>query len=398
MTEFLPSRFFDMEPTTVDTLREKFRLHMDMLKTQDVRQHTLYKKWKEVQGYQKWINKSEITKAKIWTPTDITNVDQTVEEIEALQPHIEYLDPTNEQLMNAWLMLRVFVSSMRFDQNPGRVLKFLITDKVTGKYLGLSSISSDVISMTARDDWIGWSREERINNGKLKNSAIGTCIVPMQPLGYNMLGGKLIASMLTTQSVRDAWWTVTRNDLVGLTTTSLYGASSMYNGIPYWKTLGETKGKIYLKPDDEIYKEWHHWIKKNHPEEYKKATFKEGIVGPVTGVKQKIIDMIFKQCGDSIKASNYTHGFNRGVFYSEFYTNTRPFLRGDIERHELVFKDRINKDIDGVVEWWKKKAIRRYVKLHTEERLKPEKLFYNHLIGVIDFEEAKELCLGDIGR
>jgi len=398
MTNFLPSQFFDIEPTTVDTLREKFRKHMDMLKKQTVYEHTLYKKWKEVQEYSKMINKSEMVKANIWIPTDIYDLDRTIEEIEALQPTINYLDTSNEQLMNAWLMLRVFVSSMRFDQNPGRMLKFLITDKVTGKYLGLSSISSDVISMAARDKWIGWSREVRINQGKLKNSAIGTCIVPMQPLGYNMLGGKLIASILTTKNVREAWQSVTDNPLVGLTTTSLYGAESMYNGIPYWKTLGETQGKIFLKPDDEIYKEWHHWIKVNHKEEYQKATVKEDIVGPVTGVKQKIIDMIFKYSGDSIKSANYTHGFARGVFYAPLYDKTLEYLRGEVRFKELTLTDRVAKDVDGVVEWWKKKAIKRYKKLHKENRLKPEVLYYNHLIGVIDFEEAKQRCLGEIGR
>ena len=28
--------------------------------------------------------------------------------------------------------------------------------------------------------------------------------------------------------------------LIGLTTTALYGIHSMYNGIPLWKTLGES--------------------------------------------------------------------------------------------------------------------------------------------------------------
>ena len=35
----------------------------------------------------------------------------------------------------------------------------------------------------------------------------------------------------------------------------------MYNGIPQWKTLGETKGKISLKPDDKFYDVWHQWLK-----------------------------------------------------------------------------------------------------------------------------------------
>jgi len=394
--EFLPSQFFDLEPTTVDTLREKLRTNMELLKSQDVYEHTLYKKWVEVQEFRRFINRSEVVKAKIWTPTDFQDLLGTVKEIEALQPVIRYINPEEERsLMDHWFMLRVFVSSMKFDQNPGRVLKFLVTDDVTGQYLGLASISSDVIAMTARDKWIGWTTENKLDSGRLKCSAIGTCIVPTQPAGYNILGGKLIAALLTTRDVRDAWENVTGHPLVGLTTTSLYGKQSMYNGIPYWKTLGETKGKIYIKPDDKVYKVWHHWLKKNHPEEYKKATEKEGIVGPVTGIKQKILDMIFKYA--SLKASRYTHGFNRGVFYAPLYTNTREFLRCEIERGELVLTPRIVKGKDEVIDWWRKKAIRRYTRLRTEGRTKPEILYYNDMMS-LEWDEAKEIYLGDVGR
>ena len=84
MNEFLPSRFFDIEPTTVDTLREQLRDNMEMLKKQDVYEHTLYKKWKEVQDFQRFRNRSEVVKAKIWTPTDLQDLLGTVKEIEAL--------------------------------------------------------------------------------------------------------------------------------------------------------------------------------------------------------------------------------------------------------------------------------------------------------------------------
>ena len=68
----------------------------------------------------------------------------------------------------------------------------------------------------------------------------------------------------------------------------------MYNSIPLWKTLGSSSGKIALKPDDETYDVWHQWLKENQSEEYlKQTTQKEGVAGPPTGVKQKVINMIF---------------------------------------------------------------------------------------------------------
>ena len=71
--------------------------------------------------------------------------------------------------------------------------------------------------------------------------------------------------MLTTKVVSDAWEKTYGNKLAGLTTTSLYGSASMYNSIPFWKKLGKSKGSISIKPDDDLYKEWHQYIKEEMP-------------------------------------------------------------------------------------------------------------------------------------
>ena len=52
-------------------------------------------------------------------------------------------------------------------------------------------------------------------------------------------------------------------NIIAVGTTSLYGIHSQYNGIPLFKTLGESAGKISLKPDDKFYDPWHQWIKEN---------------------------------------------------------------------------------------------------------------------------------------
>ena len=59
--------------------------------------------------------------------------------------------------------------------------------------------------------------------------------------------------MVNSKVVRDEWEKTYGQKLVGFSTTSLYGIHSMYNGIPHWRGLGESAGKIGLKPDDEFY-------------------------------------------------------------------------------------------------------------------------------------------------
>jgi hypothetical protein len=388
------AEFFEVEETSFDTAKQMFIDNMDMLKSMPVQEQTLYRKWKEVKGYYaSKVDSSRVVKAKIWTPSDIMNKEQTVRELEALQPRIRHVSSPQDEM--DWLMLRVFSHTMEFDQNPGRFLKFLVYDEVSNKYLGAVSLGSDVITITVRDNWIGWTKEDRIG-GKLNNSAIGTCIMATQPFGYNFLGGKLVASLLTTKAVSDTWERLYNNKLAGLTTTSLYGGHSMYQRIPFWKEMGKSKGAISIKPDDEIYQYWHEYVKQHMPDEYHKKTFKENTTsGPVTGIKQQIISMIYKVTNTN--ASKYKHGFERGVYYAPLYENTQEFLQGKITEDQLIPLKKLDKDIDAVLDWWKPKAIQRYLSLHEQGRIKPEILYYNNLIDMT-WEEAKEHYLGDVGR
>ncbi len=365
-----------------------------------VQEQTLYKKWQEFNAdvysmTQKATQFSKIEKS-IWTPTDINNKEQTIKEIEALEPYLEMTEQGNAKHNEEWTLVRRLIHTMEFTANPGRNLKFYLKDKVTGKILGIVCMGSDVTSLGARDNYIGWTKENKFKDGKLKYTSIGTTICCAQPLGFNFLGGKLVACFVTSSVVRDAWKETYGQTLVGTSTTSLYGIHSMYNSIPLWKTLGESKGRIALKPDDATYDVWHQWLKENQKDEYlRQTTQKEGVAGPPTGVKQKTINMIFKAVG--VKGSDYQHGFKRGIFYADIYENGREFLRGEIEEKDLKMKQKYSDDSDYIINWWKPKAIKRYTKLHSEGRLKPEKLFYGDIVGKT-WEETKEMYLSEVGR
>ena len=105
--------------------------------------------------------------------------------------------------------------------------------------------------------------------------------------------------------------------------------------------------------------------------------------------------MIFKAVG--IKASEYQHGFKRGIYFADIYENGKEFLRGEIEEEDLKMKKKYVEDSDYIMKWWKPKAIKRYSKLFDEGRLKPEKLFYGDIVGT-EWEETKKKYLGEVGR
>ena len=105
--------------------------------------------------------------------------------------------------------------------------------------------------------------------------------------------------------------------------------------------------------------------------------------------------MIFKAVG--VKPSTYMHGFKRGIYYADMYENGKEFLRGEIKEQDLIMKQKYVEDSDYIMRWWKKKAIKRYAKLHADNRLKPEKLFYGDIVGKT-WEETKEMYLSEVGR
>jgi len=392
--------FFDEPKFDFEKERKAFVDNLNLLKTMPVQEQTLYKKWLEfnadVYSMTQKASKFKRINSSIWMPSDINNKEQTIKEIEALEPYVEMLEQGNAKDNETWTLVRRLIHTMEFTANPGRNIKFFIKDKATNKLLGVVCLGSDVTSLGARDSFIGWTKDNKFVDGKLKHTSIGTTICCAQPLGYNFLGGKLVAALVTTSVVRDAWKKLYGQTLVGLSTTSLYGIHSMYNSIPLWKTLGSSKGRIALKPDDAIYETWHEWLKENQSEEYlRQTTQKEGVAGPPTGVKQKTINMIFKAVG--VKGSDYMHGFKRGIFFADIYENGKEFLRGEIEEKDLKMKKKYNDDSDYVMKWWKPKAIRRYSKLFDENRLKPEKLFYGDLVGMT-WEETKKQYLGEVGR
>ena len=390
-----------------DTEKKKLIDNLNQLHSMSVEEQTLYKKWVELQEDSIVRDKSSMAELYDvqWKPTDINNKELTIKEIEELEPYVEIVEDPKEA--TKWTYLRKMIHTMSWVANPGRNVKISIKDKKSGKLLGLSSLASDVTSIKVRDDYIGWTKEDKFKKGKLNHTTIASTIVCTQPLGYNFLGGKLIAMMITSSEVRDYWKTKYGQTLIGVGTTSLYGIHSQYNGIPHYKTLGESAGKISIKPDDEFYEPWHQWLKENRSEWYKNAITNErirngenmglgkGASGPVSGIKQKILGQIFKECG--IKASDYHHGFKRGVYLAMMYENGNEFLRSEIDESELVMKKKFEEGVEYITKWWKRQAIKRYTKLHEQNRLKPEHLFYIDGIGV-SWDEFKQQRLGEVGR
>jgi hypothetical protein len=337
--------------------RDELVSHLDSLKRLDEREIVQYRKYRELQSLnpnQKLVDELE---QQLWSPTDVNDKEQTIKEIENIKPVIEVSNGDEFDI------LRVKIHSMEWVRSPGRLIQLLVRNEDDNKLLGILTIASDMLSVENRDSYIGWGERERLRG--LKHLAVVSTCVATQPFGFNFLGGKLLASISTSKVVRNLWKEKYGDTLVGLTTTSLFGQFSMYNSIPTWKSLGETKGTVLLKPDNSYYEFWRDWVKENYAEEYEHATSK-------SSPKQNVLNLIFKYL--DIEKKRYMSEHRKGLYFANIYKNGREFLCDEISEVDLIVNDRFEND---VLDWWLPKAIKRYTKLHDENRLDGNSLWYD---------------------
>jgi len=375
----------------------------------DVREYTLYQKWCEVKERYPVMEKSTLggieiqmidpkqkelvdkVKKNFWVP-------QSPDDYENLKPKMVLSNGPNAETWNA---IRTFSSTMKNNSNIGRNLFYILIDEVTGKYLGVICISSDFLDLTPRDNTIGWSRDVKTKENMINHTAIGSTIVPLQPLGFNYMGGKLLALMCLSDTVQADWKKQYGDTLVGVTTTSLYGKTkagglSQYDGLEHWTPMGFSSGSVAFEPSRATKKIVFDWIKENHTRKYFEwweAKNQQGL--PLKrDHKNRSLNFVYSQLKVPKELIRTEH--QRGIYFSPLYFNTNEFLC------KKVSDDRLIKMFDTSEEtlaniWKTKYAKGRIRQLQKKNTVSYESLFYDDLI-YLSWEQTKAKYLPQVGR
>jgi len=255
-------------------------------------------------------------------------------------PELIPVDST-KALWKTWKAIEEHVSSFPFRRSPGRNNYFLIKNQYDNKNLGIIDVAADFLALGPRDRHIGWNKEERVlRNRNIAN--ISVC-VPTRHFGYNMTGGKLLTLLAASDVVGNHWKQRYRDDLAGLTVTSLYGRGVQYNRLKHFNYLGLTQGQGTVQISEDLYQEMRLVVEEE-----------EGEIpgGRFTSGKNSRINIIRK-------ASDYlgidarvltTHGNRRGIYWCDRAENTSEFLRG-IDK-ELKVKDL---SIESLTNHWRER-------------------------------------------
>ena len=147
------------------------------------------------------------------------------------------------------------------DPNPGKQVKIFVIETNTNKVVGFIRLGSPLINSKPRNEYLGGVPDLPIFN---KRAIMGFNIVPIQPFGYNCLGGKLLAGICCSHKIRRMINEKYNNEFCLFETTSLYGnikGSSMYDGMrPYLKYKGDTMSSFLLTMGEDIYPELKKWF------------------------------------------------------------------------------------------------------------------------------------------
>ncbi len=246
------------------------------------------------------------------------------------------------------------VTSLPLESQIGRQITLGVKENNTDKWIGFIRLASPVLMIKPRNEVFGGVvRATQVNRSMLN----GAIIVPVQPFGYNYLGGKLLSLLCCSHEMKRQFDEKYGTDLKYFETTSLYGTTkgvSMYDGLkPFVRYIGDTDSNFLPLFHDDYFRTMFQWFNE-------KANDGERLVsadksGKKLKIQQKMIAIIKKSLNDKDKLDEFVASIAHAKSLTE---------------QKRTYLGKFGYEPEEVIEWWKKKASKRYDKLVSEGRLR----------------------------
>jgi hypothetical protein len=214
-------------------------------------------------------------------------------------------------------------------------MRFLVWDEHNSKLIGLIALGDPVFNLKVRDLEIGWTTNDR--KKRLVN-ILDAYVLGALPPYSQLLGGKLIASLLRTKEIRDTFksrYAKSRGlisgkrkcpSLVMVTTTSALGRSSVYNrltlnGCQILRSVGYTSGWGHFHIPDDLFSFVRRFLSAHDHKYASNNRFGDGPNWRLRAVR-KALSLA------GLDPNLLRHGINREVFLSHLASNAKGVLRG----------------------------------------------------------------------
>lgn len=273
-------------------------------------------------------------------------------EVEKIQPKIlEVKSGSEEERLFRWWNLTWW--SLPYERGYGRQMRFIIWDTYHNSLIGLIGLQSPILSWSVRDNYLNIPTEtlDYWVNQSLSAQRLGAL-----PPYNNILGGKLVASLMTTDTIRMKFKRKYSNkktvikkrtlpaQLLFITTTGAYGKSSIYNRLKFKeesiaKFIGYTKGSGSFHIPNPVYEDLLKFL------ERKGYDITRGC-GSGPSRKLRLINQALKLLGFDDGA---IHGVERAVYLFPLVKNLENII------HKGARLKYIHRTTDSITTFWKER-------------------------------------------
>ena len=280
---------------------------------------------------------------------------------------------------------------------PGKAIKWVVYEKNTNKIMGFIRLGSPTINSKPRNNFLG-KPLDTMNAEVMKrfndSTIMGFIIVPTQPFGFNYLGGKLLAAICCSHLTKDTLDKKYGGPFCMFETTSLYGStksSSQYDGMkPFLRHKGETVSDFAPLINDDNFHRLSDWFKKRNGEPLidpqassRKLKTQTKMISIIKASLKGVDDDAYNKFVQTyLDAKGLTE--QKRAYMSDYgFDNVKAYM--NMETDELRKKDNFDRySFDGVVDWWRKKAVNRFENLKADGRLRSELETWNMNADDID--------------
>lgn len=274
---------------------------------------------------------------------------------------------------------------------PGRKLILTIYETTTNKIAGFIRLGSPMMNIAPRNRYFG----EVVSADQMpifnKHSIMGMTIVPVQPFGYNYLGGKLLALFCTSHEVKKLIDDKYDMDLCHFETTSLYGSTkttSQYDGLkPFIRNKGLTDSNFAPLMNDDKFKSLENWFKEKNggPIVWEEASSRKmkAQTKMISITRNSLPEKERKEFVDAMEKARSLNEQKRYYVSDCGYENVKDVILGKSDK--LIKKSNHDRySLNNLTEWWKNKASKRYNTLRSDGRLRTTLEVWNENPDEID--------------
>lgn len=325
-----------------------------------------YSKFNRIDDYLRFVKKDRILNR----PGSLFGIESEIFDSFDMHPmemnisvHVVDTNPKTTSRFNQFLyseVLNLTASNPIEEAIPGRTVKWIVEETNTQRVIGVVRFGSPTINSKPRNEYFGEVLPLDVINNQF---VMGFNIVPVQPFGYNYLGGKLLALLACSNELKKQFDEKYGTDLKYFETTSLYGTTkgvSMYDGLkPYLRHIGDTESDFLPLFHDDEFRDFFWWFNERNGGERLVPADKSS---KKLKIQQKMISIIRKSLNDQNKLKE----FDSCIEHAKKLTEKKRY-----------YISKFGHTSEEAIEWWKKKASKRYEKLKMESRLRTDLEIWN---------------------